>query len=66
MGSNAEPFSNAYQETVCPDVLAQVVDLRLLDIAQIADAEGEFTRNGSIECQQVAPFVGIRFRWARA
>ena len=56
MWSNAETLSDAYQETMRPDVLADVVHFRLLDIAQIADAEGEFARNGSIECQQVAPF----------
>jgi hypothetical protein len=32
-------------------VLAQVVYLHLLDIAQIADAERDLAGDGSIECQ---------------
>jgi hypothetical protein len=54
--SNAETLSDAYQETMRPDVLADVVHFRLLDITQIADAERNLACDGSIERQQVAPF----------
>ena len=55
---DAESSCDTYEQAVGVDMPAQTVDLGLLHIAQITDAQGHFAADSGIEGQHMSPLGG--------